>query len=237
MLYRYETHCHANLCSKCAHSTPQELVRAYKNAGFAGLVLTDHFVLGYTCVDRGLPWEDQMKCYHQAYLEAKAEGDQLDFDVIFGLEHAYGGGQEVLTYGIDLNFLLENPDIPRLSLEEYAARVHAYGGILIQAHPYRYGGWEVTVELDLIDGIEVYNAGNEPLKNRMALQRAQDCKCILTAGADSHAAWEERVGTTGIALPYRISNERQLVDALKKGDHSWVIRGEVFPTITADVLG
>ena len=231
MLYRYETHCHANACSKCAHSTPQELVRAYKNAGFAGLVLTDHFVLGYNCVDRSLPWAAQMECYHQAYLEAKDEGDKLDFDVIFGIEHAYGGGQEVLCYGIDLNFLLNNPDIPQLELGEFAQRVHDYGGILIQAHPYRYGGWEVAVRPECIDGIEVYNAGNEPLRNRMALQKARQIGGILTAGADSHAVWEERVGTAGIALPYRVRDGRQLVAALKNGHHQWIIKGKLLASV------
>ena len=236
MLYRYETHCHANLCSKCAHSTPAEMVRAYKNAGFAGLILTDHFIHGYTSVDPNLPWSERMHCYWSAYLQAKAEGNKLDFDVIFGIEHAYGGGQEVLVYGIDLDFLLEHPEIATATLEQFSALVHAAGGILIQAHPYRYGGWEVPVRLDLVDGIEVYNAGNEPQKNRMALQKAAERTCILTAGADSHAAWEDRVGTTGISLPYRISDGQSLVEALRKGDHRLVIGGEVVEHVTPEVL-
>ena len=235
-MYRYETHCHANLCSKCAHSTPAEMVRAYKDAGFAGLVLTDHFIHGYTCVDGALPWKERMQCYYDAYLQAKAEGDKLDFDVIFGIEHAHGGGQEVLVYGIGLEFLLAHPEIETASLEEFAALVHAAGGILIQAHPYRYGGWEVPVRLDLVDGIEVYNAGNQAQNNRMALEKAQERPCILTAGADSHAAWEDRVGTTGIALPYRISNCQSLVEALKRGDHKLVIRGQIIDQITEEVL-
>lgn len=235
-MYRYETHCHANLCSKCAHSTPAEMVRAYKDAGFAGLVLTDHFIHGYTCVDQTLPWEDRMQCYYNAYLQAKTEGDQLDFDVIFGIEHAYGGGQEVLVYGIGLDFLLGHPEIETASLEEFSALVHAAGGLLIQAHPYRYGGWGVPVRLDLVDGIEVYNAGNESLKNRMALQKAQEKPCILTAGADSHAAWEERVGAAGISLPYRVSDGHSLVKALRNGDHKLVIRQQIMERVTEEVL-
>ena len=227
MFYRYETHCHASECSKCAHSTAQELVWAYKAAGYAGLVLTDHFIHGNTCVDTSLPWDERMQRYYNAYLQSKAEGDKLDFDVIFGLEHAYGGGREVLCYGIDLPFLLDNPDIPQLSIEEFADRVHCYGGILIQAHPYRYGGWEVDVPVALVDGIEIYNAGNDPLKNRMALQKALERPCIRTSGADTHHKGEARIGQAGIALPYRIRNEKELVAALKKGDHRCIINGEV----------
>lgn len=233
-MYRYETHCHATPCSACAHSNPQDLVRAYKAAGYAGLVLTDHFIHGNTGVSRSLPWADRMMQYHQAYLEAKKLGDQLDFDVIFGLEHAYGGGLEVLVYGIDLDFLLAHPELEAASLEKWSELVHTHGGILIQAHPYRYGGWDVPLRTELIDGIEIFNAGNDPLKNRMALQKAQETGCIMTCGADTHAASEPRVGRAGIALPYRVCDGQSLVTALKNKTHSQIIHGKVISNVTYD---
>jgi predicted metal-dependent phosphoesterase TrpH len=137
MMYKYETHCHSSQCSRCGRSTSQELVKAYYEAGYAGLVLTDHFIFGNTAVPRDLPWETRMQCYYDAYLDACKAAEGLDFDVIFGIEHAYGDGKEVLIYGIDLSFLLSNPDIPELTLDELVDRVHAYGGIVVQAHPYR----------------------------------------------------------------------------------------------------
>lgn len=36
--YRYELHCHTCRCSKCAHSTPVEMARAYYEKGYAGMV-------------------------------------------------------------------------------------------------------------------------------------------------------------------------------------------------------
>lgn len=236
MTYRYETHCHSSQCSACAHSSAQELVRAYKAAGYAGLVLTDHFIHGNTCVDARLPWAERMERYYNAFLEARAEGDKLDFDVIFGIEHAYGGGQEVLVYGIDLPFLLQNPDIPNLSIDDFADRVHGYGGILIQAHPYRYGGWETPIRLDLVDGLEIFNIGNAPVKNQMALQKAGEAPCILTSGADTHHKSEPRIGQAGIALPYRIHDERELVAALRQGVHQCVIGGNILSSVTEDDL-
>ena len=231
MFYRYETHCHCNIASQCAHSTPAELVRAHHAAGYAGLVLTDHFIHGNTAVPRDLPWEEQMRRYYDAYLEAKDTAGELDFDVIFGIEHAYGGGLEVLCYGIDLNFLLQNPDIPRLDIREFAARVHAYGGILIHAHPYRWGGPEITLPLDYIDGIEIYNAGNAPDKNVLALQNLGGL--IPFSGGDIHKADEPRVGTSGIALPYRVRNEKELTTALKNRDHLLIVKGQTLPSVVA----
>lgn len=219
MQYRYETHCHSSRCSRCAHSTPAELVKAYSGKGFAGLVLTDHFVHGNNCVDPSLPWEKRMQCYYDAYLEAKEAAKDLDFDVLFGIEHAYGGGLEVLCYGIDLDFLLNNADIPQLDIREFARRVHSYGGILIHAHPYRWAGPELELPLEILDGIEVYNGGNPPEKNLLAQQLAQRTGLIQTSGSDLHHVAEPKLGSAGICLPYRVKTGDQLATALKKQDH------------------
>lgn len=218
MHHLYETHCHSRQCSRCAHSTSSELVQAYHAAGYAGLVLTDHFILGNTAVDRTLPWDAQMHLYHDAYLQAKAIGDTLDFDVIFGIEHACEGS-EYLCYGIDLPFLLSHPEIPQLSLARFAQLVHDYGGILIQAHPFRWAPAGTPLRTELIDGIEVFNAGNSPEANRNA-QNAAQAHMILTSGGDIHIATDTRIGTAGIILPYRIHDEKELVTALNDRHHA-----------------
>ena len=236
MLYRYETHCHGNLCSACAHSRPSELVHAYHNAGYAGMVLTDHFIHGNTAVDTHLPWEVQMRHYYAAYEEAAAAAKGLDFDVIFGLEHAFGGGQEALVYGIDLDFLLAHPDMSRYCLTEFADAVHTYGGILILAHPYRYGGWEISIPTCILDGIEVYNAGNPPVKNKMAFKTATSFDAIMTSGGDTHWIGAVTPNRAGITLPYRVRNGAELVAALKNRDHGWLAGGRVIDVLTEDSL-
>lgn len=228
MQFRYETHCHSNRCSRCAHSTPEELVNAYHAKGFSGLVLTDHFVHGNHCVDLTLPWEDQMRCYYDAYLEAKEAAKDLDFDVLFGIEHAYGGGLEVLCYGIDLDFLISNPDIPSLDLEQFAKRVHAYGGILIHAHPYRWTGPELVLPMEHLDGIEVFNSGNPPWKNELAESFARGKNIIQTSGGDTHLSSSAKLGEAGIALPHRVRTEAALVNALKQKEHSLIFPGGLY---------
>lgn len=239
MLYRYETHCHCSQCSACSVSSSGELVRAYKNAGYAGLILTDHFIYGNTAVDQSLPWRSRMRCYYEAYLQARIAAEGLDFDVIFGIEHAYGHGKEVLIYGIDLHFLLENEDIPELSLDELTKRVQEYGGILVQAHPYRnrsYVNMAVGPRADIVDGIEVHNVCNLPGEDRQALELARTGNYILTSGGDIHNAADPRLGTAGIALPYRVRNERELVAALKKGDHRLIVSGNILSEVRPEDL-
>ena len=234
MQYRYETHCHCAQCSMCARSSSQMMVRAYHAAGYAGMVLTDHFIFGYTAVPATLPWEERMRRYYQAYLDAKAVGDSLDFDVIFGLEHAYGDGKEVLIYGVELDFLLVNPDIPNISLDELVSRVHEAGGIVVPAHPYRdryYVNIAVEPRADIVDGIEVYNAWNAPGENSKALALAQTKDFIMTCGGDIHESGDSLIGAAGVVLPYRVRNSKDFADALKRRDHRFLVNGKVLNRI------
>ncbi len=229
MMYRYETHCHSSQCSRCGRSTSQELVAAYHKAGYAGLVLTDHFIHGNTAVSRDLPWDERMRRYYNAYLDARKAAEGLDFDVIFGIEHAYGDGKEVLIYGIDLQFLQSNPDIPYLTLDELVKRVHSYGGIVIQAHPYRdrsYVNMSVAPRADIVDGIEVYNAFNKPGEDKRALALSKQKDYILTSGGDIHNALDVKIGDAGILLPHRVHDEKELVAALKQRSHGFIIQGK-----------
>jgi predicted metal-dependent phosphoesterase TrpH len=216
MDYRYETHCHSNWCSRCAHSSPEELVRAYHQKGFAGLVLTDHFIHGNTSVDPDLPWEIRMRRYYDAFLEAKALGDSLDFDVIFGLEHAYGGGLEALCYGIDLDFLLSNPDIPTLSIQAFAHRVHQWGGMVVQAHPYR--SYCKPMDAALLDGVEVFNMHpNHNSRVALAAQQYGGKGLSLLMGTDYHHPGHHDLCATHMqTLP---EDSFALAAALKGGDY------------------
>ena len=163
-MYLYETHTHSSNGSACSGCTAVELVRGYKEAGYAGMILTDHFTHGNTSVPRELSWGERMKMYYDAYLQAKEEGEKLDFDVFFGIEQTYGNGKEVLIYGIDLEFLMNHPELDTATIEEYANIIHEHGGILVHAHPYRSREYiipNVVPRYDVCDGIEVYNMTNE----------------------------------------------------------------------------
>ena len=239
MEYRYETHCHSAQCSLCAQSSAQMLVRAYKAAGYTGLVLTDHFIFGHTAVPANLPWPERMRSYYDAFLDAKAVGDELDFDVIFGIEHAYGDGKEVLIYGVELDFLLVNPDIPSISLDELVQRVHEAGGIVIQAHPYRsrwYVNMSVEPRADIVDGIEVYNAGNAPGDDPKALELARTADYIITTGGDVHSIDDPNIGLAGVVFHRRVRTSKEFADMLKQRRHRYLVGGKLLRAIGPEDL-
>jgi len=241
MPFLYETHVHSSQCSLCGLSSSEEMVYTYHKAGYDGLVLTDHFIFGNTSVDRDLPWEERAACYYQAYLDAKKAAEGLDFDVIFGIEHAYGDGKEMLIYGVELDFLLANPDIPEITIDELVDRVHSVGGVVIQAHPYRdryYVNMAVGPRDDIVDGVEVYNAGNLPGENVQALELTERMGgCIITSGGDVHCADDDnRVGKAGVLLPFRAHDSYEFAQALKRREHGWMVHGEPLQVITAEKL-
>ena len=229
-MYLYETHLHSSECSACASSTAREMVRRYKEAGYAGFVLTNHFITGNTCVPKDISWGERMNMYYDAYLEAKDEAAQLDFDVFFGIEHHYGKGKEVLIYGIDLDFLRAHPEIETIDIDTLAQLVHEEGGIIIHAHPYRKRGYipeGVMPRYDVCDGIEVYNGGDDYATNDMAYWDAVVLDKFMTSGGDVHMISEGRIGRTGNNFERRIRTMDELILALRNKEGCLLIDGKV----------
>ena len=222
MKYRYEMHQHTVRCSGCGHADPETLVRTMKRDGYAGCVLTDHFYNGNSGIDRNLPWDQFCKAYEDAYLIAKKTGEELDFDVLFGIEENIGRGKEVLIYGITPEYIYSHPEMRVPSLRNIYVTAHEAGAVVIQAHPFRDRDYipDAMEEVDhsFVDGYEVFNSCNNPEDNEKALARFRDSGKILTAGSDSHT--EEFEGRSGIETDVRIRNEKQLALILKNRDYT-----------------
>lgn len=194
--YLYETHMHTSEASACAVSAGAEMARAYKAAGYTGIIITDHFFYGNTAVDRDLPWRQWVERFCLGYEHAKAEGDRIGLQVFFGWESGYGG-PEFLVYGLDKQWLLEHPEIRDATVEEQARLVHEGGGIISQAHPYREAGYikEIRTYPGYVDAVEGINASHSsfaraerhPEYNERALLYAKKHDLPLTAGSDQHS--------------------------------------------------
>ncbi len=224
-MFLYELHQHTAGVSACAYDTPEKTVRALKRAGYAGMVLTNHFYHGNTGVRRQQAWEDFVRPYELAYEKAKKAGDKLDFDVLFGLEEGIGGGKEVLLYGITPQFLYDHHELRHGDLDSLSTLVRQAGGLVVQAHPFRVrdyirAPWE-ELPADRLDGVEVYNACNDDLSNLRANQYASTHGLIPIAGSDAHTA--EAPQRAGILCAHRLRTGEQLVDTLRSGHYELYI--------------
>ena len=160
-MFLYETHLHTKEGSACSGNTAEELVRAYKAAGYTGIMVTDHFFRGNCAIDRNMPWEDWVEAYCKGYENAKALGDEIGLQVFFGWEESHQG-TDFLIYGLDKEWLKRHPEIKDVTIEEQYELVHKEGGLVIHAHPYREASYipEIRLFPEAIDGVEVFNASH-----------------------------------------------------------------------------
>ena len=197
-----------------------------------GMCFTNHFLQGSTAIDKTLPWEDKVRAYWNAYLRVKDWAKDKDFDILFGLEHHYGSGKEVLTYGIDLDFLLTHPNIDVAPIKDYCDAVHEAGGFISQAHPFRRAPYidpNVLPQPELLDAAEIYNAGNSDEDNSRGYDFAKRNHLYGTSGGDTHEQHESNIGKAGMAFPYRIKTEKELANALFRHDGRCIINGVIQP--------
>lgn len=195
--YVYETHLHTSEGSKCAKSTGKEMADACFEAGYTGIMVTDHFYYGNTAIDKSLSWEDWVSEYCRGYENAKEEGDKIGLQVFFGWESTYEG-TDFLIYGLDKEWLISHPEIRDASIREQFKLVHQSGGIVIHAHPYREDFYIPGIKLypDYIDAVETVNATHNSKFSNNHYNPEFDIKAEIyaaqhnfprTAGSDVHS--------------------------------------------------
>lgn len=219
MSFKYETHMHTSQGSDCSSTSGSEMVRRLHALGYAGCFITDHFFGGNTAVNgdlRKLPWEARIRLFCQGYDDAKRAGDELGFQVFFGLEFGWRA-TEFLTYGIDMQFLIDHPEIENMPLPEFSDLVHACGGFVIHAHPFREADYISTIRLfpHKVDGAEVYNCNNRDEYNARARWYAESYGIPATGGSDSHHWWCHPNG--GVEVEKKFESPFDYLEAVRAG--------------------
>ena len=195
------------------------MVDMYKREGYTGILITDHFLNGNTSVPREGIWEERVAMFCESYYRAKARGEEVGLDVFFGWEYNYNGA-DLLTYGLGLEFLLAHPDMTTWQANRYFDEVHAAGGFVIHAHPYRERAYmrknTILLYPHLVDAIEVRNCGNPPEVDRRSLAYAEELDLPMTGGSDKHSTAIMKTPMSGIVLPFRCHTLSELTDAIRQ---------------------
>ena len=217
MGFLYETHLHTCEASACGKVHGEDYIPYMMEKGYAGIIVTDHFFNGNTCVPEDLPWKERVEIYCSGYERALKAAEGKDFNVMFGVEFNFWK-DEYLLYGIDKKWLLDNECIMDMTRHELLEAVHKAGGIMIQAHPFRERDYlsEIRLTPEICDGIEVYNAANPDNQNALAYIYAEKLKVPMTAGSDIHFFYEGPMG--GMLLPERIKDSGEYVEALFRNE-------------------
>ena len=227
--YLYETHLHTTEGSACAGSGGAGMAYACKTAGYTGIFVTDHNWHGNTAVDKSLPWEAFVERFTKGYEAVKRVGDRIGLDVFFGWEAGYDG-TEFLIYGLSKEWLLRHPEIRDASVEEQFSLVHAGGGIVVHAHPFREEYYIPQVRLfpDAVDGVEGINAAHrmyayKKVFDERAIAYGREHGFPLTAGSDIHSV---NLSGGGMAFRRRLADEADFVGAVRAQEDYILTDGE-----------
>lgn len=70
-MFFYELHLHTAETSRCGRSPAADMVKAYYDKGFSGIVVTDHFINGNSYANDPDGWDEKMDVYLRGYQAAK----------------------------------------------------------------------------------------------------------------------------------------------------------------------
>lgn len=241
--YLYETHLHTSESSRCAQNSGEEMARACKEAGYTGMIVTNHNWYGNNCIDSTLPWEEWIEVFCKGYENAKKWGDENDFQVFFGYESCYRG-TEFLIYGVDKKWLKSHSEIKDASVEEQYRLVHEAGGMVIQAHPFRDEAYipEIRLFPDQVDGVEGINAThsshlsthhNKPEWDDRAIEYSLKHGLPMTAGSDVHSTL---IFGGGVAFKRKISSVGDYCKAILSDEDYVLTNGDVWFTKRGEAL-
>ena len=192
-MYRYETHCHTHPVSACGKATVEDTVRFYKQLGYDGLFITNHFLDGNICHDiRNCSYEEQIRFYFSDYEEGLIIGRQVGLKVFPGVELSYKG-TDFLIYGLDKEWYLAHSEIMNMDKSEELPFLIQEGALVIQAHPYREEFYIDHIRLfpRCVHGAEIINSSQTDYMNEMAAVYAKHYGLYETCGSDNH--WGSKV--------------------------------------------
>jgi len=212
--YLYDTHVHTAEVSPCGYLFAEQMIGLYNNAGYTGLIITDHYHKG-TVELPGSSWQETADHFLLGYRNAVEAGRKLDMDVLLGMELRFDtGSEDYLIYGFNEEFIYEHPYLNRYTLETFRELIKGTDIMIFQAHPFRPG--MTPANPALLDGVEAFNRNpRHNSHNDEAYGYGLSNNLLMLSGSDAHRT--EDVGRSGILITERLHSIQEFVSLLRSG--------------------
>ncbi|MCQ2438050.1 MAG: PHP domain-containing protein [Clostridia bacterium] len=220
MAFLYETHLHTAESSGCGKAPAETYIEYYKAHGYTGIIISDHFYGSPKYVpDRESPWREQVDIFCKGYENARRAGEAAGLDVFFALEHNFGG-DEILVYGPDKEWLYAHPDCGKWTRKQWFDEIDAIGGCVVQPHPFRWRHYVAKMTFNrCVHAIEGYNGGDTPEEDSCALAYAKRYGFKITSGSDRHSTIrEEDEYFYGVYTEQRLTSVMDYVKLLRSDE-------------------
>jgi len=216
-MYLYETHCHTFPVSKCGKADVRQTVDFYREAGYAGLFITNHFLDGNINIDRTLPFAEQLDFYFSDYHAGRDYGKETGLKVFLGVEASYQG-TDFLIYNLPEEWYYRHEELLRDKKTVLLPQMIREGALVVQAHPYREAAYIDHIRLfpRSVQAVEIDNACRTDFENEMAARYAEAYGLCVFAGSDNHAAGKRPV-LCGMASETPLLDEADFRDRVLAG--------------------
>lgn len=219
MEYRYELHAHTKNTSRCGQLDAEELVKKYKEAGYSGIVVTDHYSPMTFNIPEFFNKKKALEHFLQGYRKAK-QLETEDFTVLLGVElRFYATINDYLIYGVTEEMLYNLPFLLKLYIKRASKLFRKKGCIFVQAHPFRK--LITRAKPEYLDGVEIFNAKATKEQNACSEKWAEEINApIRTSGSDCHRVNGAALG--GIITKEPIKSNEDLLRILKSGNYKLI---------------
>lgn len=219
MEYKYEIHAHTKNTSLCGQLDAEDLVNKYKEAGYSGIVITDHYSPMTFKPAEYFNKKKALEHYFQGYRKAK-QFESEDFTVLLGVElRFYATVNDYLIYGVTEEMLYKLPFLLPLYIRRASKLLRERGCLFLQAHPFRQ--FITRANPKYLDGVEVFNGKADKEANDNSEKWAEEIGAkIKTSGSDCHR--ESGVGLGGIITNEPIKSNDDLIRILKSGNYKLI---------------
>ena len=207
---KIDMHLHSYPISVCSRVTYKQLIDEKQAQGYDGGILTNHCDSSYyepSC------HAEFMERFVAEFENAKAYADDKGFLLMLGLEvtlfepwYAHW-----LVYGITKEQLLSSPCYFTLTQKELFEYCEKNDLLLVQAHPYRYGG--KPIEPNLVHGLEINCSASDVGYAEKIFELAKERGQFVACGTDYHGA-NRFFG--GVYLPESVQTSVDLAKYLRK---------------------
>lgn len=214
--FKTEMHCHtAESSIVCGKVAAKDIVDMYVAAGYSTLMITDHYG-GKHVSGNGHDYDIEL--FLRGYTAAAEANGNIN--VILGIEvNLDGSANDYLLYGVTEEFIRQNPEMYKLSVQDFVALAHENGMLVYQAHPFR-DDMKVIVP-GICDGIEVFNAHpKHDSRNDIAMQWADKYGLNKISGSDAHRP--HGMALSGITTENEIKTIQDLLAVLRSGEYELI---------------
>ena len=218
-MYKYETHLHTLPMSKCSVADSESSLQFYRDIGYDGVFVSNHFSLKNIGVD-GVTYEQKINDFFDDVETSKAIGKRIGLKVFSGLELG-NHGADFLVYGVGREFFLQNPDFADIDILDKLTRIKDAGGLIIHAHPFRQTKTPRAIRIFPfhVDGVEVYNTNREGQKPELAAMYAKEYGLREFAGTDNHQASKHTL-LGGMQCETPVKDEADFIAKFRAGELS-----------------